>query len=408
MTASREVVEGRKKRGRAVDAAGPAGPRCHGRGDGSGRGAGVGRRGKEAHRRRGVGRRHGIGAVGPGDTVPRGNRAPATGAPTAGAPSETSGAAREEVGGKRRTNGSGHRQSDGSGGKRRGAVLCRHPAAGLGRDEKLRSGGSQEPLVLRAEVQLVWQGRRHPGGQRRHASRMGAGTPVERPRERPTAVSTMSVPGAWMVRGRPRSPTALPTRCGDALPRRTGGRRRPCGPPGRCPGAVPERCSGRPKGTPAGTRGDHKKRGKGDGRSSRRGRRGLAGSAIARSGAREGRATGGQVMLTAHERGAQEVAGGGKGETKRHRKGAGPVGQGMFRGTGWTCRLARALLRRGLEPCAAVNLGCFDGQGRVPFVATEGSCICNEPVRVAGLFLGRKKGMEITAASWVPLRGNLT
>ena len=42
MTASREVVEGRKKRGRAaVGAASTAGPRCHGRGGGGGRGPSV-------------------------------------------------------------------------------------------------------------------------------------------------------------------------------------------------------------------------------------------------------------------------------------------------------------------------------------------------------------------------------
>ena len=260
--------------------------------------------------RRGVGRRHEIVAVGAGDTVSRGNRAPSTGAPTAGAPGETCGAARAEVGDERASYGSGHRQIDGSGIGRWGAVLCRHPAPRPVRDEKLRSGGSQEPLVLRAEVQLVWQGRRDPGGQWRHASRMGTGTPVERPRKWPTEVGTMSVPGARTVRGVPRSPTALPTRHGDALPRRTGGRRRPCGPPGRCPSAVPERCSGRPKGTLAGTRGDKKKRAKGDGRSSRSGRRRLAGSVIAWSGARKGGATGGQATPTAHERGAEEAAGG--------------------------------------------------------------------------------------------------
>ena len=192
----------------------------------------------------------------------------------------------------------------------------------------------------------------------------------------------MSVPGAWAVRSRPRSPTALPMRRGDAPLGRTGGKRQPCGPPGRCPGAVPERCSGRPQRTPAGSKGDQTKRGKRGGRRSRRGRRGLAGSAIARSGACEGRATGRQVMLTAPERGAQEVAGGGKGETKRHREGTGLAGQGRFRGTDWTCRLARVLLWRGLEPCAAVYLGCLDAQGRGPDVATEGSCMCNEPVRV--------------------------
>ena len=150
--------------------------------------------------------------------------------------------------------------------------------------------------------------------------------------------------------------------------------------------ALPRCCAGallRPTATNAGrVERRPKKRGKRGGRRSRRGRRGLAGSAIARSGVCEGRATGRQVMLTAPERGAQEVAGGGKGETKRHREGAGLAGQGMFRGTDWTCRLARVLLWRGLEPCAAVYLGCLDAQGRGPDVATEGSCMCNEPVRV--------------------------
>ena len=74
---------------------------------------------------------------------------------------------------------------------------------------------------------------------------------------------TMSVPGAWAVRSRPRSPTALPMRRGDAPLGRTGGKRQPCGPPGRCPGAVPERCSGRPQRTPAGSKGDQTRRGKG-------------------------------------------------------------------------------------------------------------------------------------------------
>ena len=60
----------------------------------------------------------------------------------------------------------------------------------------------------------------------------------------------------------------------------------------------------------AGTRGDKKKRAKGDGRSSRSGRRRLAGSVIAWSGARKGGATGGQATPTAHERGAEEAAGG--------------------------------------------------------------------------------------------------